>query len=111
MQKAVELGYKILNIYEVWHYEHQSQYDRETGTGGLVSGYITTIQGQKQEASCYPEWAVDDKTKDEYIAQYKEREGIKLNKAKIAYYSGSRSLEKSKLNNLWGNLCKPIFPR
>ena len=29
-KKAAELGYQILEIFEVWHYEQKSKYDPET---------------------------------------------------------------------------------
>ena len=51
VQKAVELGYKILDTYKVWHYKKQKQYDKEGGHDGVFSEYIKTLQGLKQEAS------------------------------------------------------------
>ena len=64
--------------------------------------YIKTFQGLKQEASGYPEWAVDEKSKKEYREKYKEREGVTLQDSHIKYNSGLRGIEKLKLNNLWG---------
>ena len=112
VKKAVEKGYKILEIYEVWHYEEKAQYDPQTQEGGLFSEYISTFQGFKQEASGWPEWVVDEKTKDEYIQTYKEREGVILKKEKIQYNAGKRAIEKLKLNNLWGKLAqRSNFPK
>ena len=102
VQKAVELGYQILDVFEVWHYDQKSQYDPETKTGGLFSGYISTFQGYKQEANGFPDHI--DAKENEYIQNYQEREGVSLRKDKIKYSGGLRSLEKLKLNNLWGKL-------
>ena len=112
VKKAVEKGYKILEIYEVWHYEEKAQYDPQMLEGGLFSEYISTFQGFKQEASGWPEWVVDEKTKDEYIQTYKEWEGVILKKEKIQYNAGKRVIEKLKLNNLWGKLAqRSNFPK
>ena len=112
IQKAVKLGYIILEIYEVWHYEQKSQYNSTTTTGGLFSQYISTFQGYKQEASGFPEHVIGEQKKDEYIRKYQEREGVTLRKDKIKYNSGLRSLEKVKLNNLWGKCAQNTnFPK
>ena len=112
VKRAIEKGYKILEIYKVWDYEEKAQYDSYTQEGGLFSEYISTFQGFKQEASGWPEWVVDDKTKDEYIQTYKEREGVTLKKEKIQYNAGKRAIEKLKLNNLWGKLAqRSNFPK
>lgn len=33
VKEAVSLGYKIMNIYEVWHFSNISQYEHSTKTG------------------------------------------------------------------------------
>ena len=106
IQKAVQLGYTILEIYEIWHYDQKSLYNPETKIGGLFSEYISTFQGYKQEASGYPEHVNDEQKKDEFIRKYQQREGVTLRKEKIKYNSGLRSLEKLKLNNLWGKFAQ-----
>ena len=74
--------------------------------GSLFSEYISTFQGYKQEASGFPEHI------DEYIKKYQEREGVTLRKENIKYNSGLRSLEKLKLNNLWGKFAQNTnFPK
>jgi len=47
---AVDKGYKILEIHEVYEYE-VTCYDPETGNGGLFADYIDTFFKLKQEAS------------------------------------------------------------
>lgn len=41
IQMAVKKGYKILKIYEVYHFEQSSQYDPLTGAGGLLQSTST----------------------------------------------------------------------
>jgi len=50
---AVEKGYRILEIEEVYEYK-VTQYNRDTGDGGLFVKYINTFLKLKREASGYP---------------------------------------------------------
>jgi hypothetical protein len=55
IQKAVSLGYKILKVYEVYHYAETEQYDPVTKTGGIFTPYIDAALKSKQEESGYPD--------------------------------------------------------
>jgi hypothetical protein len=50
---AVNKGYKILEIQELYQYE-VTQYNPDTGVGGLFVKYINTFLKLIQEASGYP---------------------------------------------------------
>ena len=50
---AVDRGYKILEMQEVYQYE-VTQYDPDTCEGGLFVEYINTFLKLKAEASGYP---------------------------------------------------------
>jgi len=52
--KAVEKGYRILKIYEVYHFEESTEYDKSTKNGGLFASYVNTFLKIKQEASRWP---------------------------------------------------------
>ena len=92
--KAIEKGYEVLEIHEVWHWE-------ET-TDELFSDYVHTFLKLKQEASGYPKHCVTDEQKQQYIDEYYEHEGIRLDPNKIEYNPGLRWLAKLMLNSLWG---------
>ena len=96
LHKAITKGYKMLKIYEVYHYEHT--------TDELFAEYINTFIGLKTEASGYPTSCITSEQKKEYIKQYKEREGIILNPDKIEHNPGLRQIGKAFANNLWGRL-------
>ena len=96
LMKAIEKGYKILKIHEVWHYPTQ--------TDELFKEYVNTFLKMKQEANGYPKECVTDEQKQRYIDEYYEHEGIHLDPNKIEYNSGMRSLAKLMLNSLWGML-------
>lgn len=103
--KALENGYKIQEIYEVWHYEETEQYDKEENpSGGLFTTYINKFMKLKQEADGWPSWVQSGEDRDLYIKQYEEREGIQLDAAKIKKNPGMRSLAKLMLNSFWGKV-------
>jgi len=52
---AVEKGYRVLEIYEVYEYQ-VTQYKRETGEECMFVDYINTFLKIKAEASGYPSW-------------------------------------------------------
>ena len=94
LMKAIEKGYQVLEIHEVWHWE-------ET-TDQLFSPYVNLYLKRKQEASGYPKHCVTDEQKQQYIDEYYEHEGIRLDPNKIEYNPGLRFLAKLMLNSLWG---------
>ena len=94
LQKAVEKGYKITQISEVWHFEQQ--------TDSLFKGYVKTFLKCKQEASGYPSHVSTKEAKQAYVQEYYDKEGIKLNPANIAVNKAVRNCNKLILNSLWG---------
>ena len=96
VMKAIEKGYVVLNLHEVWHWEETSD--------ELFKEYVNTFLKIKQEASGYPPWCVTDEQKQQYIDDYYEREGIRLDPNEIVYNPGLRYLAKLMLNSLWGKL-------
>ena len=94
--KAIEKGYQILKIHEVWHFP--------VHTDELFKEYVNTFLKIKQEASGYPKDCVTEEQKQAYIEEYYEHEGIRLDPEKIEYNPGLRSLAKLMLNSLWSML-------
>ncbi|XP_054259245.1 uncharacterized protein LOC128983988 [Macrosteles quadrilineatus] len=70
IRKAVEKGYIIQDMYELWEYE-VATYEK----GGLFTEFIDKFLKLKQEASGYPGWCKTDEDKKQYIAKFLEREG------------------------------------
>ena len=95
LEKAVELGYEVQYIYEVWHFPQVQE--------GLFRDYVNTWLKIKQEASEWPDWVGDDETKrQQYIRDYYQNEGIQLDYDKIEHNPGLRALAKMMLNSMWG---------
>jgi hypothetical protein len=78
LKKALEKGYVVQRIYEVWHFDETEQYDPKTKTGGLFTDYVNTFLKMKQEASGWPEWCQNENDRWSYIRDYHEKEGIPL---------------------------------
>ena len=94
LEKAVELGYQVQYIYEVWHFEETCK--------GLFEDYVNTWLKIKQEASGWPEDNMTEEQKQTYIQKYFEHEGIQLDYHKIQKNPGLRTLAKLMLNSMWG---------
>ena len=102
INEAVRQGYKIITIFEVWHYASRTQYDPIEKQGGLFTSYVDLFLKFKEEASGYPDNVNSEKDKDEYIQKFFEAEGILLNKENIKHNPGIRSVMKLMLNSFWG---------
>ena len=92
--KALDLGYSMVRMVEVWHFPRKSS--------ELFTGYVDTFLKIKQQASGWPSWCVTEQHKNQYIRDYKRKEGIVLDRTKIEKNPGLRSLAKLMLNSFWG---------
>ena len=87
-------GYKIIEIFEVWHWNEKRR--------GLFSDYVDTFMKIKIESSGWPNNCVDDVSKDAFVRQVRETEDIELDKTKVNRNPGWRKIAKDMLNNFWG---------
>ena len=92
--KAVDKGYRVLRIYEVYHFSQNSN--------SLFGDYVDHFLKIKQEASDWPDWCRTDEDRRTYLDDYRAREGVALDPSQIAKNPGKRSLAKIKLNAFWG---------
>jgi len=99
---AVEKGYRILEIYEVYEYQ-VIQYNPERGEGGLFVDYINTFLKLKLEASGYPGWVRSSEEEEQYVEAFWKNEGITLDRETIKSNAAKRGLAKLCLNSMWGN--------
>ena len=92
--KACVLGYRVVRLIEVWNFLERSSH--------LFKECIDTFLKIKLHASRWPSWCQTEAQKSQYIREYDEKEGIKLNYAKIKKNPGLLSLAKLMLNSFWG---------
>jgi hypothetical protein len=81
-----------------------TQYNRETGDGGLFVHYINTFLKLKAEASGYPSWVRTPADEDQYVQTFFANEGIMLDKDTIQLNASKRTLAKLCLNSFGGKL-------
>ena len=91
--KAIEKGYRILKIHEVWHFPVR--------TGELFKEYVDTFLKIKQEASGYPKDCVTEE-QNKHILTSITNTKVYVEPEKIEHNPGLRSLAKLMLNSLWG---------
>ena len=96
LQKAVEKGYQITKIHEVWHFPESQRKE------GLFAPYVNTWLKHKTEASGWPAGIESPEQKAAYIRDYKEHEGIDLDPEKIEKNPGRKQVAKLMLNSFWG---------
>ena len=92
--KAVEMGYMIEEIYEVWDYAGKSN--------DLFVKFVNTFLKIKQESSGFPSGCVTQEQKEAYIRDYFENKGILLDLDKIEKNPVLRLIAKLLLNSCWG---------
>ncbi|XP_040190087.1 uncharacterized protein LOC120921636 [Rana temporaria] len=94
LKLAVEKGYKIVQIYEVWHFPDTTE--------DLFAPYVKQHLRYKQEASGYPSGCTDDAKKKEFIDSFYKREDVQLCAEDIKVNPSKRQISKLFLNSLWG---------
>ena len=94
VELAVEMGYELVWVYQVIHWEQR--------TTEIFERYVNLFLKGKQEASGYPKDVKTEEQKQKYIQDYYDHEGIWLDSNKIEKNPGKRALCKLCLNNCWG---------
>jgi endo-1,4-beta-mannosidase len=79
VRSAVNKGYKILEIQDVYQYE-VTQFNPETGHRGLFVDYKNMFLKLRAEANGYPSWVRIRDDKDQYIRQFYQNERIQLDR-------------------------------
>ena len=90
LEKAVEKGYIIHKIHEVFHFPPEQR------RRGLFENYVNTFLKVKQEAAGWPEGCDTEEEKAQYLREYEEREGIVLDN--VAENPGRKAIAKLLLN-------------
>jgi hypothetical protein len=104
LHKAIEMGYQILEIYEIWHYKDHTQYNPFTRTGGIFTSYMDAFIKLKMESSGYPSDCKSDADRKAYIDRIFTHENVLLRADYITPNPVLRAVSKICLNSLWGKL-------
>jgi hypothetical protein len=103
VKMAYRKEYEVINNHELYEYE-VTQYDPQTGEGGIFVEYINTFLKLKAEASGYPTWLRTPEDEVGYIDDFYGSEGVRLERDAIKPNVAKRGLAKSCLNSMWGKL-------
>ncbi|XP_055374404.1 uncharacterized protein LOC129607410 [Condylostylus longicornis] len=99
--KAIQKGYKMLEIYKVWEYQ-TTKYDKNMDVQGLFTNMMNKFIKIKQEASGWPSKCVTNNEKENYVKDFFDKEDIQLEHEKVPNNPGLRSFAKLMLNSFWG---------
>jgi len=94
LQKAIEIGYHVTKVYEMLKWEDECR--------GIFNDYVRKFLQIKQQAAGWPEVDMTEGQKAEYLNEYFEHEGVRLDPSKIAENDGLYATAKFYLNSLWG---------
>uniref|UniRef100_A0A183C300 DNA-directed DNA polymerase n=1 Tax=Globodera pallida TaxID=36090 RepID=A0A183C300_GLOPA len=103
LNAALALGYRVLTLYEVWHYDAWASL--EAGNS-LFANYVDTLLRLKVEASGWPADCATAEQRARFVADYAQREGIHIDAQQVQANPGMRAVVKTLLNALWGKLAQ-----
>ncbi|KAK3917557.1 WD repeat-containing protein 41 [Frankliniella fusca] len=98
---AMEKGYKIETVHEVYQYPRTMKGNGETGREGLLSAYVRCFMALKAQASGWPADCTSDEAKQKYMDDVKKYDGITIDPAKEEKNPALRQLSKLMLNSFW----------
>ena len=97
LNKALSLGYRVEDVYEVWHWKEWASH--ETGNG-LFGGFVNAHLKMKVEASGWPAHARTREEREAFLREYAEEEGIVLDGGNMEVNPACKSSAKGTLNSL-----------
>ena len=106
VEVALDMGYKILEVFDVLHWSESAKMDVHSRKGGVFAKYVDTFLRIKQQASGLPTEFKENPS--EYVKQYFKEEGIEMDVNKIHKSSALRSLAKLLLNSFYGKFAQRV---
>ena len=85
-------------MHEIWHWEEKSN--------ELFKEYVNCFAKKKQEASGWPSGCASVASREAYVSEYFEHEGVELDPDAIEFNAGVCSLAKLMLNSFWGKFAQ-----
>lgn len=94
LNASLDAGYRVIELYKVLHYDNWSN--------EIFKKYVQEFMAVKIHATGFPDWCIDNETKEQYISENWEKFEIKIEKEKMEFNPGKRYIAKLCLNSLWG---------
>jgi hypothetical protein len=73
-RKAVQRGYVVVEMIEVW--EYVTCFDKDSNAGNLFAEYVNMFLALQQKSFAYPSWVQSEEDKERNIDVYPRAEGI-----------------------------------
>ena len=99
---AVEKGYKIMSVHELYQYPSTMKYDPQSGEDGLLSAYVRCFMALKIQASGWPPGCVTEDQKQKYVDDIFKYDGVRIDPSKVKKNPALRTLAKLILNSFGG---------
>ncbi|XP_026289686.2 uncharacterized protein LOC113214526 [Frankliniella occidentalis] len=97
---ALEKGYQLLKVHEVYQYPEVMQYDPKTGKDGILSAYVRCFMALKLQASGWPPECTTAEQKQKYIEDVRKYDGVIIDPDRVEKLPALRQLAKLLLNPL-----------
>ncbi|EFO83130.1 hypothetical protein CRE_12953 [Caenorhabditis remanei] len=98
---AIEMGYKVKRIHEVWHWD-----DSKWFKGGFFESFLAPLLKLKHEASGWPRPDMSDEEKQKHIDAIFENDGVRICAENVKNNPALRQLAKLFLNSAWGKFAQ-----
>jgi G:T-mismatch repair DNA endonuclease (very short patch repair protein) len=98
IDKAIEMGYQLVEVNEVWHFSQQ--------TTTLFWDFIKALYKAKLEASGFPSGVDSIEQKRAYVDEIYAHERFAVEINKIDFNPGRRQMAKILLNSFWGKFAQ-----
>lgn len=79
---ALEKGYEILRVHEVYQYPRTMQFDEKTGKDGVMSAYVRCFMAYKSMRAGGPTTVIHLKKKEQLVKDTLKYDGIGIDPAK-----------------------------
>ena len=104
LQLALEMGYQIIAVHEVYQYPGTMQFDPETGEDGLLSAYVRCFMALKVQDSGWRDDCKTEEQKRQFVADVLKYDGIVIDLSRMEKNPALRTLAKLILNSFWGKM-------
>ena len=102
LKLALQKGYALVTIHELYQYPGTMKYNPETGEDGLLSGYVRRFMALKIQASGWPEGCDTQEKQEKFVDDVIKYDGITIDPDKMVKNPALRTLSKLIFNSFWG---------
>lgn len=110
VQKALQLGYKIIETYAILNFpdtfsvwdDVNEDYQLSIQSRSIFKDYVAHFFAMKTEASGFPPHCRTNEDKIKYVEDFAKTYNLRLNKNNIKKNKVARAVAKLALNSLWG---------